>query len=66
MRSAALNLLADRVTAISQPGSLPIYAGVILTTAALVPLWALTRGECWPGWPDVADDSGARADRRRS
>ena len=50
-----LNALADRVTAISQPGSLPIYAGVILTVAALVPLWALVGGDAWPGWPDIVD-----------
>ena len=46
-----LNRLADRVTSISQPGSLPIYAGAILCTAAVVPLWALTTGPSWPGWP---------------
>lgn len=36
-----LNQTADRVTGISQSGSLPIYLGVILTTAAVVPGWAL-------------------------
>ncbi|QXC59169.1 DUF4040 domain-containing protein [Aquihabitans sp. G128] len=46
-----LNVLADRVTAIAQPGSLPIYAGVILLTAAVLPLWALTTGASWPGLP---------------
>lgn len=43
---------ADRVTAAAQPGSLPVYTGVILLTAAIVPLWALTEGgDWWPGWP---------------
>jgi multicomponent Na+:H+ antiporter subunit A len=51
-----VNLLADRLTAVSQPGALPVYAGVILATAALLPLWALTTGEAWPGWPEIADD----------
>ena len=32
-----VNAVANRVTAIAQPGSLPIYLGVILLTAALVP-----------------------------
>lgn len=47
-----LNILADRVTAIAQPGSLPIYTGVILLIAAAVPLWGLTAGGAWPGWPE--------------
>ncbi|CAN5837281.1 Na+/H+ antiporter subunit A [soil metagenome] len=43
---------ADRVTAVAQPGSLPVYTGVILLTAAVLPLWALTEGgDWWPGWP---------------
>ncbi|MEO6627299.1 MAG: hydrogen gas-evolving membrane-bound hydrogenase subunit E, partial [Aquihabitans sp.] len=50
-----LNALADRVTAITQPGSLPIYAGVILLTAAVAPLWALTTGPGWPGFPATLD-----------
>lgn len=50
-----LNVLADRVTAIAQPGSLPVYAGVILFTAAALPLWALTRGAAWPGWPELVE-----------
>lgn len=32
-----LNRLADRVTGVAQPGSLPVYVGVILLTAVLVP-----------------------------
>ena len=50
-----LNVLADRVTAVAQPGSLPVYAGVILFTAAAFPLWALTTGASWPGWPDLVE-----------
>jgi multicomponent Na+:H+ antiporter subunit A len=49
-----LNRLADRVTAVAQPGSLPIYTGVILATmAGLTGVTLLTRAE-WPGWPAVA------------
>lgn len=44
---------AARVTSFVQPGSLPIYAAVILVTAAVAPLVAmLTTGGWWPGWPD--------------
>lgn len=50
-----VNVLANRVTSFSQPGSLPVYAGVILTVAAVLPLWALTTGESWAGWPDLVD-----------
>ncbi len=50
-----LNVLADRVTSVAQPGSLPVYAGVILFTAAALPLWALTTGPSWPGWPAWVD-----------
>ncbi len=48
-----LNRLADRTTSITQPGSLPIYGGVILFTAAIVPLLALTSGPWWLGWPEL-------------
>ena len=44
--------LAGRVTALVQSGSLPIYAAVILTTAAIAPTLALVTGGWWPGWPD--------------
>ena len=51
-----LNRLADRVTSVAQPGSLPIYAGVILFTASVGPLWMLIDGGGgWPGWPDWVD-----------
>jgi multicomponent Na+:H+ antiporter subunit A len=41
------------VTAVTQSGSLPVYSGVILLTAALLPLVALTRMWQWPGWPAI-------------
>jgi multicomponent Na+:H+ antiporter subunit A len=47
-----LNGVADRVTATVQNGSLPIYTGVVLLTAAGVPALALL-GAAWPGWPDL-------------
>lgn len=50
-----LNALADRVTGIAQPGSLPIYLGVIATTAAVIPGGMLLTGESWPGWPDLVE-----------
>jgi multicomponent Na+:H+ antiporter subunit A len=45
--------VATRVTRVAQPGSLPIYLGVILVTAAAVPGAALLAGTWWPGWPDL-------------
>jgi multicomponent Na+:H+ antiporter subunit A len=42
---------ADRITSIAQPGSLPIYAGIILLTAVTVPGVALIVLGVWPGWP---------------
>ncbi len=50
-----LNALADRVTGIAQPGSLPIYLGVIATTAAVIPGGMLLAGPSWPGWPDLVE-----------
>lgn len=44
-------LLAARVTSIVQSGSLPIYAAIILTTAAVVPGIGMISGSWWPGWP---------------
>ena len=43
--------LAARTTSIAQSGSLPIYAAVILGTAALAPSVALLTGEWWTDWP---------------
>jgi multicomponent Na+:H+ antiporter subunit A len=47
-----LNRLANRVTAVVQNGTLPIYAGVVLATAAVLPGVALLRGVDWPEWPE--------------
>jgi multicomponent Na+:H+ antiporter subunit A len=46
-----LNRVANRVTALVQNGTLAIYAGVVLATAAVLPGIALVRGVDWPGWP---------------
>jgi multicomponent Na+:H+ antiporter subunit A len=54
----ALNVLADRTTAVVQSGSLPVYAGVILSTAALLTTGALVLGGGWPGWPAVVGSAG--------
>jgi multicomponent Na+:H+ antiporter subunit A len=53
-----LNTVSDRVTAVVQSGSLPVYAGVILTTAALLTTGALALGEGWPGWPAILGSAG--------
>jgi multicomponent Na+:H+ antiporter subunit A len=47
----ALGRTARRVTGIVQNGSLPVYSGVILATAAIFPIVALTSSWDWPGWP---------------
>ena len=47
----ALGAVSARVTAFVQSGSLPVYAGVILLTAAVLPAGALLVGEEWGGWP---------------
>ena len=39
------------MTGIVQNGSLPVYSGVILATAAIFPIVALTSSWDWPGWP---------------
>jgi multicomponent Na+:H+ antiporter subunit A len=44
----ALNFLSDRVTGTVQSGSLPVYAGVILFTVALLPGIAILRADAWP------------------
>ncbi len=46
-----LAVVSRRVTAFVQNGSLPVYAGVILTTVLTVPAIALLRDLEWPGWP---------------
>jgi multicomponent Na+:H+ antiporter subunit A len=54
----AVNVVADRTTAVVQSGSLPVYAGVILTTAALLTTGALVLGDGWPGWPALVGSAG--------
>ena len=57
-RCAALGTVATRVTGFVQNGSLPVYAGVILLTAAVLPGVALLAGVDWPGWPPVGSLAG--------
>jgi multicomponent Na+:H+ antiporter subunit A len=47
-----LGLLAARVTGFVQNGSLPVYAGVILTTLATAVAGAMALGGDWAGWPE--------------
>ncbi len=47
----ALGTIATHVTGFVQNGSLPVYAGVILLTAAVLPAGALLVGADWAGWP---------------
>jgi multicomponent Na+:H+ antiporter subunit A len=52
----AVGTAARRVTAVVQNGSLPVYAGVILTTAVVLPAVAFSvRSVEWPRWPAVGD-----------
>jgi multicomponent Na+:H+ antiporter subunit A len=44
---------ADVVTGLVQSGSLPLYASVVLLTAAVVPGVGLLLGPWWPGWPEL-------------
>ena len=53
-----LNTASDRVTAVVQNGSLPIYAGVTLLTAATVPGVVLLTQAPWPGWPPWIERAG--------
>jgi multicomponent Na+:H+ antiporter subunit A len=46
---------ADRVTGVVQNGSMPVYLGVILTTAAVLPASALVASWAWDGWPHAVD-----------
>ncbi|QXC59660.1 DUF4040 domain-containing protein [Aquihabitans sp. G128] len=52
-----LNRVADRVTGFVQPGSLPVYTGVILLTAVVVPGFALLRSP-FPDLPPLATGPG--------
>lgn len=47
------NTGATRITGVIQNGSLPIYAGTVLLTAAVVPGIVLLTQTQWPGWPDA-------------
>jgi multicomponent Na+:H+ antiporter subunit A len=47
-----------RVTGIVQNGSLPVYAGVILATAAALPAWVLVTEWNWTRWPDAVGRVG--------
>ncbi|MFT3853817.1 MAG: proton-conducting transporter membrane subunit [Ilumatobacteraceae bacterium] len=49
-----VNVGATRITGMVQHGSLPIYAGVILFTAAAVPGAVLLTRADWPGFPEIA------------
>lgn len=55
----ALGATARQVTAVVQNGSLPVYGGVILTTAAVLPATALLRSLGWPGWPAAGEPADA-------
>ncbi len=51
----ALNFTSDRVTGVVQNGSLPIYAAVVLATAAALPGAALLLGASMPELPRLAE-----------
>lgn len=46
-----LQVVSRRVTGVVQNGSLPVYSGVILATASLLPAGAFLTSAEWPGWP---------------
>ncbi|MDQ2649487.1 MAG: DUF4040 domain-containing protein [Actinomycetota bacterium] len=50
-----LNRGSDRITGVVQSGSLPVYAGVILATAALLPTAALLFQGDLRTWPDFVN-----------
>jgi multicomponent Na+:H+ antiporter subunit A len=51
-----LTRLADRVTRVAQPGSLPLYLTVIVLSAMVVPgVGLVLGGDWWPGWPPLVD-----------
>ncbi|MGH9193304.1 MAG: hydrogen gas-evolving membrane-bound hydrogenase subunit E, partial [Acidimicrobiales bacterium] len=49
----AIEAVSRRVTGVIQNGSLPIYAGVTLATAAVLPAGAALADWSWPGWPET-------------
>jgi multicomponent Na+:H+ antiporter subunit A len=50
-----LGVVSTRVTGFVQNGSLPVYAGVILGTAAVLSAGALLATWDWAGWPPLGD-----------
>lgn len=52
-----VNRVADRTTGVVQSGSLPVYLGVILLTAVVVPGWALLRAPA-PDLPPLTSGPG--------
>ena len=46
-----IGITSARVTGFVQNGSLPVYGGVIVATAAVLPATALASEWEWPGWP---------------
>jgi multicomponent Na+:H+ antiporter subunit A len=48
-----LNRLANRITALVQNGTLTIYVGIVLVTAAVLPGVVLLTSATWPGWPEL-------------
>ncbi|HRE00035.1 MAG TPA: DUF4040 domain-containing protein, partial [Ilumatobacteraceae bacterium] len=52
------NTGATRLTGVIQNGSLPIYAGTVLLTAAIVPGAIAIGRASWPGWPELAASWG--------
>jgi multicomponent Na+:H+ antiporter subunit A len=50
---SALVRSSRRVTGVVQSGSLPVYAGIILATAALLPIMVLATSWQWTGWPEA-------------
>jgi multicomponent Na+:H+ antiporter subunit A len=55
----AVGTVSARVTAFVQSGSLPVYTGVILATAAAVPVGGLVVARDWPGWPPFGSATDA-------
>jgi multicomponent Na+:H+ antiporter subunit A len=49
----AIEAVSGRVTGVVQNGSLPVYAGVTLAAAAVLPAGAALADWSWPGWPEA-------------
>jgi len=50
---SSIGTASRRVTGVVQNGSLPVYSGVILATAAVLPGAALVSTWVWTGWPEI-------------